>query len=337
VQLAAQIYAKSRRPFRRIPECRRFFRKYAVVGDDIVIAHKGIATSYEGLLMDLEIPVNKSKTLSGCGIFEFCKRIYRDGNLQGFPSLNGIGTSVRLGDPAQYYELCSQYHIAVTYSDLASLFGKRRARTFLRMSPHVNLKGQPELVRIPIDVMLHGNRSREIERSFKNPSALITPENADPADVYLSSDGTARLSPWVERLNYCIKIQDVFNDFRLRRTACGPQFPKLKKKAISKLLSNQPSPWDIALFAKANVFYLSYIRSYLNSKRGHRKASVYKQVSNRDRLCHYIMTRNNKWNTLEKLNLYKIDPLNSRSMKIELAVEDSLLEESLGLTIYSRE
>jgi len=306
----------------------RFFRNYAVVGDDVVIVGKDVAHEYELLLTLLKIPVNRDKSLYGYGTFEFCKRIFRDGRLQGVPTLKGVGLAVMQGDPALFYGLCSQYNLDLPYSVYSHLFGRTKCRAFLRMSEDVHLKGEPLVARIPIDVILHANRAREIERSLKNPPEVITPLNAYPEDLITGSDGQVRLSPWVERLNYGFTIYKVFKDYRDRKFGIEPKYPKLRKGV--KLLSERPSAWEIALAAKANVFYLSYIRTYRIRDRYFRKVFGQKPVTNRMALCHYIMTRSNLWDTETKRNLYKIDPFNTRS-KLTLAIEDSFLEESLGV------
>jgi len=56
------------------------FSDYALLGDDLVIAHKGVAESYQVIASDLGVDINMSKSLiSELGVSEFAKRLFDKG------------------------------------------------------------------------------------------------------------------------------------------------------------------------------------------------------------------------------------------------------------------
>jgi hypothetical protein len=55
----------------------RFFDLYAVLGDDLVIAHKAVADAYLVVARDLGVEINLDKSLiSHTGVLEFAKRLF---------------------------------------------------------------------------------------------------------------------------------------------------------------------------------------------------------------------------------------------------------------------
>lgn len=69
------------------------FPHYAVLGDDVVIAHEKVAESYLNLMAFLGVPINLSKTLSAKGTLEFAKRwVHAD-----LGEFSPLGSNVLLG------------------------------------------------------------------------------------------------------------------------------------------------------------------------------------------------------------------------------------------------
>lgn len=53
---------------------------YRILGDDIVFAHRRLALCYQRFMIYfLGVDMSPSKEISGKGIGEFCKRLYKDG------------------------------------------------------------------------------------------------------------------------------------------------------------------------------------------------------------------------------------------------------------------
>jgi len=66
------------------------FKQYALLGDDIVIAHSTVARKYKELLQHLDMPISESKTHVSQHMFEFAKRwVYHGVEVTGF-SISGL-------------------------------------------------------------------------------------------------------------------------------------------------------------------------------------------------------------------------------------------------------
>lgn len=52
-----------------------WFEEYAILGDDIVIAHEDVAKTYLSLMKFLGVPINMSKSLPDSPFCEFAKRL----------------------------------------------------------------------------------------------------------------------------------------------------------------------------------------------------------------------------------------------------------------------
>jgi len=63
------------------------FRQYALLGDDIVIAHSGVALKYKTVMTEsLGVNISPEKSLVSFDTFEFAKRIFSKGHeITAFP------------------------------------------------------------------------------------------------------------------------------------------------------------------------------------------------------------------------------------------------------------
>lgn len=296
VQLAANIYTG--RSF--------FFRKYAIVGDDVVIAHEGVAKQYISLLEEFGIPINYRKTINGVGTFEFCRRIVVSGSLQSVPSWNAFYESVSLGDPTPLLLLCSDYGVALpNYRTLRYLYSIKRLRATFAFYPDLVCQGKPKVKRIDDGIKTHAERVLVISEALKRgvPNKLETD------------------NPFHIRLNYCITIYSLFDrrDFRPKvksitlndgRTLLPKELAhisKYEKLGLDPIVnySRGVSIWDRAWMCKANTFYLGYIDTFLNLRRYKRKHYSMSTDSGRIlKLRHICMTHWNKWNTDELRSHY---------------------------------
>lgn len=88
----------------------RWFELYALLGDDVVIAHYRVAEQYLLLLQEIGVEVGLAKSLiSSNGTFEFAKKTYRSGqNVSGI-SLDQLGESLR--DPSVLESLLSHCNV----------------------------------------------------------------------------------------------------------------------------------------------------------------------------------------------------------------------------------
>jgi len=67
-----------------------FFKKYCLLGDDIVIADSSVAVQYKILLSQLDMPISETKTHVCDHTYEFAKRwIYRGQEITGY-SIGGL-------------------------------------------------------------------------------------------------------------------------------------------------------------------------------------------------------------------------------------------------------
>jgi len=57
----------------------RKFAEYTILGDDIVIAHEGVALQYQELMRQLGVDINLTKSVCSSGAAEFAKRTFVDG------------------------------------------------------------------------------------------------------------------------------------------------------------------------------------------------------------------------------------------------------------------
>jgi hypothetical protein len=57
----------------------RFFWDYCLLGDDLVIAHEGVAAQYKILCSILDMPISDAKTHVSLDTFEFAKRWFHRG------------------------------------------------------------------------------------------------------------------------------------------------------------------------------------------------------------------------------------------------------------------
>jgi hypothetical protein len=71
------------------------FKKYVVLGDDVVIADSAVAESYKRLLLQLDMPVSMAKTHVSQDSYEFAKRwIMFNREVTPF-SIGGLGITMR--------------------------------------------------------------------------------------------------------------------------------------------------------------------------------------------------------------------------------------------------
>lgn len=71
-----------------------FFKEYALLGDDIVLANARVALSYQALLLEIGVEYGLAKSLiSSTGGFEFAKRTFSKGNDVSAISLKAVGVA----------------------------------------------------------------------------------------------------------------------------------------------------------------------------------------------------------------------------------------------------
>jgi hypothetical protein len=71
-------------------------------------------------------------------------------------------------DPSQIIPLCKSYDKEVPcYSTLTRLFTKRALRNMLALNPDLHLDGEPNIIRIPDEVVAHADRTLSVLDSFK--------------------------------------------------------------------------------------------------------------------------------------------------------------------------
>lgn len=62
------------------------FSKYAVLGDDVVIADDRVAGNYREMMAALDVEIAEAKSISSSSLFEFAKRLHINGvDHSGFP------------------------------------------------------------------------------------------------------------------------------------------------------------------------------------------------------------------------------------------------------------
>jgi len=75
----------------------RRFDSYRILGDDIVIRHKGVAGVYASILRDLGIGISKTKTLVSNDTFEFAKRLFFRGTEVTAAPIHGMAMATKIG------------------------------------------------------------------------------------------------------------------------------------------------------------------------------------------------------------------------------------------------
>jgi hypothetical protein len=55
------------------------FQNYSLLGDDIVIYNEAVAAEYQKFMEGVGVEINSTKSLTGMGYGEFCKRLIRHG------------------------------------------------------------------------------------------------------------------------------------------------------------------------------------------------------------------------------------------------------------------
>jgi hypothetical protein len=294
----------------------KFFKLYAVVGDDVVICCRKTAEQYYQLLEELDIPISKHKCLTEINSFEFCHRVVRNGNLVSLPSWNSYFRSLMSSDPTPIMTLCRDYGVALRYTMLCSFFKRtyiRAACSFQEYS-FPDVQGHKLAVRLlPANVIGHAVRCLEIRDVLRKKNIC---EPLETNDNFLN------------RLNYSINIQKMFRDqakkkYKIFQKTCPP-FPVFNKKAIkkdglnindlditsldkkyiivktsievSRLVKVKPV-WDIAHKVVANTFYLNYLSNFRDRKRLYRRLFSTCRGSNGSsiRLRAYCMSQRSKW------------------------------------------
>jgi hypothetical protein len=85
-----------------------FFKDYALLGDDIVIANHGVALSYQALLLEIGVEYGLAKSLiSSTGGFEFAKRTFSKGKDVSGISLLAIG--IAKADPMVLEQILTRF------------------------------------------------------------------------------------------------------------------------------------------------------------------------------------------------------------------------------------
>lgn len=90
-----------------------FFKEYALLGDDIVIAHGGVALAYQALLLEIGVEYGLAKSLiSSTGGFEFAKRTFARGKDVSGISLLAVG--VAKADHAVLEQILTRFGVSGT-------------------------------------------------------------------------------------------------------------------------------------------------------------------------------------------------------------------------------
>jgi len=169
---------------------------YVIVGDDIVIRNRKVAEEYIRLLGEFGIPANPKKLVVGVRTFEFCRRIVRDGVIVSVPSWNSYYQAIAGDDPTPIILLMRDYGMDLPrYTLLCRIFPRRRVRSMLALNPDIHLEGEPNIDRIPHDVVTHADRVLSVLDYIK-----------DEREDFVSSD------PYLARLSYAYHIAQRFRD-----------------------------------------------------------------------------------------------------------------------------
>jgi len=204
-------------------------QRYAIVGDDIVISGRKTADIYVSLLEALGVPINHKKVVIGRRTFEFCRRIVRDGKIVSVPSWNSYYQAATTGDLFPLLNLISDYGYELpSYASLLHFSRKRDLRNMLALHEDLHLHGEPNITRIPFDIVTHADRVLSVLDSIK-----------DEKKNFSSDD------PYLKRLKYNYTIASMF------------------RKSILKY----GNAWEGVFKCKANSFYLSYVKTYTEKKK----------------------------------------------------------------------
>jgi len=298
-----------------IPLVKGFFYYYAVVGDDVVICNREVAKQYYLLLEELDIPISKHKCLSMMDSFEFCHRVVVNGVLRSIPSWNSYARALLSKDPTPVMNLCSDYSVVLKFSTLCNFFLRRYIRTACAFREYLfpDLpNGRLAVELIPANVIGHAVRSLEIRD-------ILRKKNNEPIETD---------DKFLNRLNYCIKIQTMFRDQSkikvkpclvditpldtfnkkvikkdgldintLDITLCDRKYITVKtSKEVWRKLKIK-SVWEIAHKVIANTFYLNYINNFLDRKRLYRHSFSTSRgpTGSSLKLRSYCMSQRNKW------------------------------------------
>jgi hypothetical protein len=90
-----------------------FFKDYALLGDDIVIANHGVALAYQALLLEIGVEYGLAKSLiSSTGGFEFAKRTFAKGKDVSGISLLAVG--IAKADPMVLEQILTRFGVRGT-------------------------------------------------------------------------------------------------------------------------------------------------------------------------------------------------------------------------------
>jgi hypothetical protein len=110
------------------------FEEYTLLGDDIVIADEAVANQYEVLMSQLDVSINRNKSVVATGSAEFAKRTFRHGE-----ELSGLSWnlfSLAADSVTNFYQLINElvrrgYEVAWEGVLMATI-GPSRERTITR-------------------------------------------------------------------------------------------------------------------------------------------------------------------------------------------------------------
>jgi hypothetical protein len=133
------------------------FTRYALLGDDIVINHHGVAAEYRTLLKSIGVDISDAKTHVSDDTYEFAKRwIYRGLEVSPAP-LGSLFEAVRFNKEKGTVSFLSYYDVATWFRELEARWLPRSATLVTR-----------GLIAALIDILLPGGYgSRLAEKAYK--------------------------------------------------------------------------------------------------------------------------------------------------------------------------
>jgi hypothetical protein len=133
------------------------FTRYALLGDDIVINHHGVAAEYRTLLESIGVDISNAKTHVSDDTYEFAKRwIYRGLEVSPAP-LGSLFEAVRFNKEKGTVSFLSYYDVATWFRELEARWLPRSATLVTR-----------GLIAALIDILLPGGYgSRLAEKAYK--------------------------------------------------------------------------------------------------------------------------------------------------------------------------
>lgn len=116
--------------FATYPNSNYLFEDYALLGDDLVIADKGVAETYLDIIASLGMPYSPDKSIMGVGLAEFAKSLFRHGeDLKPFPlALLSFRVNTYMSDTIALVGELSKRKFRLDFGRLMQLYANSRIR-----------------------------------------------------------------------------------------------------------------------------------------------------------------------------------------------------------------